>query len=94
MSGSWDNEPDSSKPFDEATIECIYESLTDGNGFNSEVCARIRRADAVLQAAEKFIREQRIGCADTVYQCDWVIENAYEFIQEVCEAVGYYKETD
>lgn len=37
----------------------------------------------------KFIEEQEIGCADTIHQCDWVIEHAYEFIEDVCEVVGY-----
>jgi GTP-dependent phosphoenolpyruvate carboxykinase len=37
----------------------------------------------------KFIQSQRITCAETVYQSDRVIVNAYEFIEGVCEIVGY-----
>lgn len=37
----------------------------------------------------KFIEEQEIGAPETIYQTDWVIENAYEFIEEVCKVVGY-----
>lgn len=44
----------------------------------------------------KFIEEQEIGCAETIYQTDWVIENAYEFVEDVCNVVGYlpYKDEE
>lgn len=38
---------------------------------------------------EQFIEDNRITCAETVYQTDRVIRNAYEFIEEICEIVGY-----
>jgi len=38
-----------------------------------------------------FITKQKIDCAETIYQSDHVIENAYEFIQDVCDIVGYAK---
>ena len=38
---------------------------------------------------ERFIVDQRIHCAETVYQTDRVIEHAYEFIEQVCDIVGY-----
>lgn len=43
-----------------------------------------------------FITKQKINCAETIYQSDHVIENAYEFIQNVCDIVGYakYEEED
>lgn len=44
---------------------------------------------ALWKVCEKFISDQDIGHAETIYQCDWVIENAYEFIEEVCDVVGY-----
>ena len=37
----------------------------------------------------KFINDQKIDCAETIHQTDWVIENAYEFIEDICEIVGY-----
>lgn len=37
----------------------------------------------------KFINDQKIDCAETVFQSDRVIENAYKFIREICEIVGY-----
>ncbi len=51
---------------------------------------------ALWNVCKKFVNDQEIGCAETIYQCDWVIENAYEFIQEVCEIVDYkpYEDDD
>lgn len=41
------------------------------------------------ELCQRFIRENQIGCPETIYQCDWVEENAPEFIQRICEIVGY-----
>jgi hypothetical protein len=45
--------------------------------------------DKLLQICENFIKDQRIHCAETIYQTDRVIENSYVFIQEICDLVGY-----
>ena len=39
---------------------------------------------------QNFIEKQTISCPETIYQCDWVMNNAYEFIEEVCDTVGYF----
>ena len=44
---------------------------------------------ALWAVCEKFILDQKISCAEIVYQTDRVIENAYEFIEDVCDVVGY-----
>lgn len=44
---------------------------------------------ALWNVCQKFINEQEIGCVETIYQTDWVIEHAYEFIEDVCDVVGY-----
>jgi hypothetical protein len=36
-----------------------------------------------------FIETQNIYSRETVYQTDRVIENAYVFIADICEIVGY-----
>ena len=46
------------------------------------------------QHCRKFIDEQHIHCAETIYQTDTVIEKAYDFIHGVCEIVGYHKPED
>jgi hypothetical protein len=43
---------------------------------------------------QKFINDQRISCAESIYQCDWVSENSPEFIEQVCEIIGYYEYRD
>lgn len=45
---------------------------------------------ALWDVCSKFIEEQRIWSIETVYQTDSVIENAYEFIEDVCNVVGCY----
>jgi hypothetical protein len=49
---------------------------------------------ALWKVCKKFVEEQEIGCADTIHQCDWVIEHAYEFIEDVCNVVGYVEYED
>jgi hypothetical protein len=42
----------------------------------------------------KFIADQQITCAETVFQTDRVALNAQEFIEGVCEIVGYHEDED
>ncbi len=49
-------------------------------------------ATCVLEIVEDFIKKQKIGCAEDVYQSDWVSENSLDLIAELCEAVGDYEE--
>lgn len=43
----------------------------------------------LLAFCQQFISDNGIGCAEVIYQCDSVIMNAYEFIEGICEIVGY-----
>lgn len=45
--------------------------------------------DALVKLCVDFVEEQHIYCAETIYQSDRVIENAYEFIEKICDIVGY-----
>lgn len=38
---------------------------------------------------EQFILDNKVTCPEAIYQTDRVIENAYEFIEEMCNLVGY-----
>lgn len=40
-------------------------------------------------AVEKWIKEQKISCPETIAQSDRVIESFYEFAEEICNIVGY-----
>jgi len=50
---------------------------------------RTEKGLMLLDIVEKFIKEQKITCVESVYQSDRVIENAYEFIEKLCNISGY-----
>lgn len=54
----------------------------------------LKQAQALVRHCEQFVADQQISCEETVYQSDRVIVNAYEFIQGVCDLVGYYDDPD
>ena len=37
----------------------------------------------------KFISDHNITCAETIYQVDSISLDSLEFIEEICEIVGY-----
>ncbi len=45
--------------------------------------------DALARLCVKFVEEHYIYCPETIYQTDHVIEDAYEFIEKICDIVGY-----
>ncbi len=50
--------------------------------------------EKLTELCKKFVEENQISCGETIYQCDWVIERAYEFIESVCDIVGYYDDDE
>lgn len=54
----------------------------------------IYRNQKLLELCQKFIKDNQIGCAETIGQSDRVIVNAYDFLEEMCELVGYHVEVD
>jgi hypothetical protein len=38
---------------------------------------------------KKFIRDNDIHCVETISQTDHVITNAYDFIADICDIVGF-----
>lgn len=67
----------------------IVSQLTTNDGIDE--FRNLAKIKAIIQ---NFIEENRISCAETIYQTDRVIENAYEFIESLTEIVGYYEPTD
>lgn len=51
-------------------------------------------AESLVFLCQKFIKEQKIRTPESVYQMDNVIENAYEFIEQVCDIVGYHDDEE
>ena len=45
---------------------------------------------ALRTLVKKFIEDNKICCAESVYQCDCVSENSLGFIESLCEVVGYF----
>lgn len=54
----------------------------------------VKEMVALWRTCYEFIKSQNIGCPETIYQTDWVIENAYEFIEDVCDIVGYKEDEE
>lgn len=50
--------------------------------------------EMLWEHCQKFIKNQRIRCAETIYQADRVVVNACEFIEGVCDLVGYHRDED
>lgn len=44
---------------------------------------------ALWDVCVKFIETQEIGCAESIYQNDRVLIEAPEFVEDVCNVVGY-----
>ena len=38
---------------------------------------------------ETFVEKHGISCPESIYQCDRVIEDACQLIEELCNVVGY-----
>jgi len=43
---------------------------------------------------KQFIADNEITCPETIYQTDRVSLNALEFIEKLCENVGYAREDE
>lgn len=63
--------------------------LTNNNGIDE-----LRDLAKIKAIIQNFIEEQEISCAETIYQTDRVIVNAYEFIESLVEIVGYKEYED
>lgn len=50
---------------------------------------KTEKALELYDIVEQFIEEQNIWGDECVYQSDRVIENAYAFIAQLCDIVGY-----
>jgi hypothetical protein len=47
------------------------------------------KQEELFRLCQKFIEAQRIYRPETVYQSNRVIGNAYKFIEDICDIVGY-----
>lgn len=56
-----------------------------------QIHSELQKAQALVVHCDQFIQDQEISCAETIYQSDRVIENAHEFIEGVCDILGYHE---
>lgn len=49
------------------------------------------KKDKLWKLCEKFIKDNTISCAETVYQCDWVGEHSPALVMKICRIVGFHK---
>ena len=45
----------------------------------------------LLLLCQKFIRDNEIGCSESIYQSDRIILNSPDFIRKICDLVGYHQ---
>lgn len=45
----------------------------------------------LYKICQGFIEKHKISGSENIYQSDSVILDAYEFIETICEIVGYYE---
>lgn len=44
------------------------------------------------EIVKEFVAQHQLSCAESIYQTDSAIEAAYEFIERLCDIVGYHRE--
>ena len=54
----------------------------------------INPKERLWEIVEKFIEDNHISCPEAIGQCDWVITNAYDLIEDICNIVGYYEDKE
>lgn len=50
--------------------------------------------EELLATCQKFVTDNEISCAETIYQTDRVVENSFAFIEAICDIVGYHEDED
>ena len=63
------------------------------DGFDGEKYL-ITEAGRLAYEVKKYVVKQNITCAETIYQTDRVIINAYEFMDKIFKMVGFVKGED
>jgi len=48
-----------------------------------------KQKDELLQICIDYIYENQISCSEVIYQSDRIILNVQEFIERICDVVGY-----
>ena len=70
----------------ELVVDCVKEN-TELRKQLQQAQAKAERYEILFERVVKFMIDNEITCEETIYQCDWVIENAYEFIGDLFNIV-------
>lgn len=54
----------------------------------------IVKQEKLMRICQLFINSHQIRAAENCYQMDKVLDDALEFIEEMCGIVGYYEDED
>ena len=86
--------------------ECFISGLTGEQGISVEKLFQpdlsyleednndLKQNDDLFKVCENFIKEQEISHPESICQCDDIILNAYQLINDICDIVGYYDHGD
>ena len=54
----------------------------------------VKKQKELYNLCLKFVQDNEIGCPEVIYQSDRVVEKSYQFIEAVCNIVGYHQFTE
>lgn len=53
------------------------------------------KIDAELfDLCKDFIKDNKITCAESIYQSNSIEANALDLIEQICDVIGYYEEDE
>jgi hypothetical protein len=72
--------------------QAIHRAVTEISGETGLEALKANRK--LHQLCRDFVEEHKIGCAETVYDMDDIIADAYGLIESICDIVGYVGEEE
>lgn len=72
--------------------ESVFEAMQRYAELHKNTIIEDNKEQKLLRFCQEFIKKQKISEPETIYQTDNVIINAYEFIEGICNIVGYFDE--
>jgi len=78
---------------DRGTLLAIIDRLT-SKGDRSLLPDHTEKALRVLGIVEKWVADQQVSCPESLLQVDSINESLPDFAEEVCNVVGWYRDTE
>jgi hypothetical protein len=67
----------------EQWIQKASENVTRLENELKQAQAKAERCKSLFERVVRFMIDNKVDCVETIHQCDWVIENAYGFIEDL-----------